>query len=334
MLSHVKQNSILIVDDTPENLTVLRQMLTGRGYRVQPALNGELALRMIQRIETLPDLILLDIMMPGMDGYDVCRRLKIDDQTHEIPVIFISALHDPLDKVKAFQAGGVDYISKPFHVEEVLARVETHLALRMLQKRLQDQNFHLQQEIVERKRAEVELAQANKELQRLAMVDGLTHIANRRCFDECLKKEWKRSAREQTPLSLILCDIDYFKRYNDTYGHQAGDECLRQVADALKTSAKRPADLVARYGGEEFIVILPHTNPKGAQNVAGSIQNALRERQLPHAASQVNEYVTLSLGASSLIPTSSDAPEKLIAEADAALYSAKEQGRNRIVFCL
>lgn len=235
------KGDVMIVDDTLPNLRLLSTMLTEKGYKVRGVTNGETALTAVSFAP--PDLILLDISMPDMDGYEVCRRLKANEQTKQIPVIFISAMNEVLDKVRAFAIGGVDYITKPYHVEEVLMRVKTHLTLRHLQ---------------------VELEQANAELRRLVTLDGLTQIANRRRFDEYLTQEWLRSAREQQPLALVFCDIDYFKPYNDTYGHQAGDDCLRQVAQTLETVAHRPADLAARYGGEEFALILPNTPQSGA----------------------------------------------------------------------
>ncbi len=176
------------------------------------------------------------------------------------------------------------------------------------------------------------LAKANRELQLLAAVDSLTKVANRRKFDEYLKLKWREMAREKAPLSLILCDIDFFKRFNDTYGHQAGDLCLQQVASALIHAVKRPEDLVARYGGEEFAAILPHTDSAGAIHVAEKIGVAVRELKIPHADSAVNQYVTISLGVASAIPQIESCPEDLIAAADQALYHAKESGRDRYAF--
>ncbi len=192
-------------------------------------------------------------------------------------------------------------------------------------------NQQLQQEIEERHRAEAALAKANEELSRLATLDGLTQLANRRKFDEYIYVEWRRLAREQLPLSLVLCDIDYFKRYNDNYGHQAGDDCLRQVARAMNRAVKRPADLVARYGGEEFVVVLPNTKAEGAVQVAAAMQQEIAQLKLVHIASEVNPYVTLSLGVASTIPSQTFLPEVLINIADNALYEAKERGRNCII---
>ena len=177
-----------------------------------------------------------------------------------------------------------------------------------------------------------QLAKANRELQFLAAVDSLTQVANRRKFDEYLNIKWREMASEKAPLCLILCDIDFFKRYNDTYGHQAGDVCLQQVASALIGAAKRPEDLVARYGGEEFAAILPHTDSPGAIHVAEKMRVAVKELEIPHADSAVNRYVTISLGVGSAIPHLESSPEELIAAADQALYHAKESGRDRYTF--
>ena len=186
-------------------------------------------------------------------------------------------------------------------------------------------------DITERKKAEVALQKANHELQRLAIIDGLTQVANRRHFDDCLQTEWRRMRREKMPLGLIMCDIDYFKLYNDNYGHQEGDRCLHAVAQIIDECLKRPADMVARYGGEEFGVILPNTHADGAYHVAEIIRKAVMGLQIPHAHSKVDDYVSLSLGVSCMIPSPGESPEALIGVADEALYIAKKQGRNQVV---
>ena len=186
-------------------------------------------------------------------------------------------------------------------------------------------------DITERKKVEAALHKANHELRRLAIMDGLTQVANRRRFDECLNTEWRRMRREKTPLSLIMCDIDFFKLYNDNYGHQEGDDCLRAVAQAIDESLKRPADMVARYGGEEFGVILPNTHADGAFHVAETIRKAVVGLKIPHEKSRVDDYVSLSLGVSCVIPSAGTSPETLVGTADKALYLAKNQGRNQVV---
>jgi diguanylate cyclase (GGDEF)-like protein len=321
------RGNILVVDDTPYNLDLLCSVLTRKGFNVIVAESGQKALALVQ--VDPPELILLDICMPQMNGYEVCKTLKADPLTRDIPVIFISALDEILDKVKAFEVGGVDYITKPFHAAEVVVRVNLHLSLR-LQQQLEEQNRLLKQEVRARLAAEAALKAANQELQRLAHLDGLTQVANRRGFDSCLAQEWRRMSREQQPLSLILCDVDFFKRYNDTYGHQAGDDCLCRIASAISTIISRPSDLVARYGGEEFVIILPNTPIQGAIHIAKEIQKGVRALELVHERSQVSDYVTLSIGITSVIPDADLSPMMLIAAADRALYKAKMDGRDRI----
>lgn len=330
------RGNILVVDDALANVQLLSRMLTDHGYKVRKVLSGQMALMGVQTAP--PDLVLLDVNMPEMNGYEVCQQLKANAATHDIPIIFISALDDVTEKVKAFSVGGVDYITKPFQVAEVLARVEHQLTLRDLQRQLRQQNLLLQQKILEHERtmqeleqAKVTLQQVNQELQRLTTIDDLTQIANRRHFYEYLTQSWRRLLREQANLSLLLCDVDHFKRYNDACGHQAGDRCLQQVAHTIQQVVQRPSDLVARYGGEEFAIILPDTSAEGALYLAEKMQLQLDQAQIPHPQSLVGEYVTLSIGATSLIPVADQSPDILIAIADQALYAAKEQGRNRIV---
>jgi len=322
-----KKEYILVVDDTPPNLQLLLTMLARKGYDAHGVPDGAAALSNAK--EQLPDLVLLDINMPNINGFQVCQELKSSDRTRDVPVIFISARDEVLDKVQAFAVGGVDYITKPFQIAEVLARVENQLTLRRLQRQLQEQNERLKQEINSRIIAETLLQEANAKLERLVNLDGLTQLANRRCFDEYLEQEWQRLARERQPLSLIMCDIDFFKNYNDTYGHIAGDDCLRKVSHLIKQSVRRPADLAARYGGEEFVLVLPNTDIEGSMLVAEAIRNKLLELKLPHEDSAVSKFVTLSMGVTALIPKIDSQPSILLTSADYALYRAKELGRNQ-----
>lgn len=336
-LTEITKGNILVVDDTLANVQLLSRMLTEHGYKVRKVLNGQMALMGIQTAP--PDLILLDVSMPEMSGYDVCQHLKANESTQDIPIIFISALDEVAEKVKAFAVGGVDYITKPFQVAEVLARVEHQLTLRELQQQLQAQNILLQKKIWEHERtmreleqAKVALQQANQELQRLAIVDDLTQVANRRCFYDYLTQQWNRAVREQSDLSLLLCDVDHFKRYNDAYGHQAGDRCLQQVAQAIQELVHHHGSgLVARYGGEEFAVVLPNLAIDPADHLARKMQLHLELYRIAHPQSPVSPYVTLSIGIASTIPQLHSSPDFLIAIADQSLYAAKEQGRNRIV---
>jgi diguanylate cyclase (GGDEF)-like protein len=315
------QPTILLVDDNVTNLKVTMQYLREYDFNIltaRDALTGIERARLAQ-----PDLILMDVQMPEIDGFEACRRLKADAQTSAIPIIFMTALNNIEDKLEGFAAGGVDYVPKPFQVEELLARVRAHLTLYRLQRALES-------EIYERRQAEAALRKANFELQRLAVLDGLTQTANRRRFDQYLHIQWEQPAAG--PLSLLMCDVDCFKGYNDGYGHQAGDQCLQLVAHAISRAACHVKDLVARYGGEEFAVILPETDLPGALRVAEQIQRELNLLRLPHAHSAVAAHVTLSIGAAVVLPTPGSSAELLVAAADAALYQAKHQGRNRVSY--
>ncbi|MEH1808154.1 diguanylate cyclase domain-containing protein [Nostoc sp.] len=442
------KGNILLGDDSPNNLHLLSDFLVKLGYTVRSVTSGRMALKTVKAKR--PDIILLDIKMPEMDGYQVCRTLKADEVLRTIPVIFISALDDVFDKVIAFESGGIDYITKPFQMEEVVARLENQLTIQRQQRLLEQENIkrketeeilyqsramlasilnssldgiaamqavrnpttgyiedfrclvvnsviarafgskceemigklvlkkllaHLEPElfnhfvnlvetgealkrdfyhplgnscwyhfvavklddgfaitirdITGRKQIELALQDANQKLEQLANLDGLTQVANRRCFDARLKAEWKRLAREQQPLSLIMFDVDKFKLYNDYYGHLAGDDCLMRIAQRVQQTIYRPADLVARYGGEEFLVLLPNTDLTGAIKVAQSIQQAIHALAIPHVQSDVKNIITVSLGITSRIPIWNIKPDTLIASADKALYHAKQNGRDR-----
>ncbi|HEX2910696.1 MAG TPA: diguanylate cyclase [Chloroflexia bacterium] len=320
MLTPCPKGTVLVVDDNITNLKVASEHLRAEGFEVLISRDG---LSCIDRARLAhPDLILLDVQMAGIDGFETCRRLKADSQVKDIPVIFMTVLTNMEDKLKGFAAGAVDYVPKPFQIEELLARVNAHLTLYKLQR-------ELQAEIRERQLAETALRKANQELQRLAVLDELTRLANRRRFDQYLQAQWEHT--HPLPVSLILCDIDYFKRYNDGYGHQAGDQCLYQVAQGISRVVGREKDLVARYGGEEFGVILPETGIAGAVEVARSILAEIHKLKLPHAYSEVSKHITLSIGVSSLVPSASATPGDLIEAADRLLYQAKHDGRNRVV---
>ncbi|MBW4663660.1 MAG: diguanylate cyclase [Chroococcus sp. CMT-3BRIN-NPC107] len=318
--------TVLIIDDNPVNLRLAVDYLEASGFVVLVAQDGESGLQRASYAN--PHMILLDVILPGIDGFETCRLLKGDPQTKNIPVIFMTALADTEDKVKGFETGAVDYVTKPIQQEELLARITTHLRVQALTYQLQKQNELLQQQALELQAARQEAEAVARELQRLVHLDGLTGVANRRHFDQHLSDEWRRLAREQAPISLILCDIDYFKKYNDCYGHQAGDACLQQIAQAIVRVVKRPADLVARYGGEEFAIILPNTDTEGAVQVAQLIGAEIELLNIPHAESDVSKVVTASLGISSQVPRPEMLAESLIFTADRSLYAAKNQGRN------
>lgn len=298
---------ILVADDDKTMRLLLRRAMEQERYQVVEASNGEECLQEYQRQQ--PHIVLLDAMMPVMDGFTCCTHLQALPGSDRTPVLMITGLDDKESVDRAFEVGATDYVTKPIHWAVLRQRVRRLI-----------QQFQLYQQ----------LEAANFKLQRLATLDGLTQVANRRRFDEYFQQEWRRMAREKLPLSLILCDIDFFKVYNDTYGHQAGDSCLQQVAVAISRATKRPADLVARYGGEEFVVVLPNTPSFGAFKVAEDIRLGVKALDIFHSRSQ-EMRVTLSLGVASTVPVPKSSPARLVAEADKALYQAKAQGRNRTV---
>lgn len=324
-----KPGSILVVEDRPNNIELLTVILTLQGYRVEQAVQGSVAIR--SAMARPPDIILLDISQPEMDSFAVCHKLKADPNTQDIPIIFISAANDTEHKLKAFEYGASDYITKPFQIEEVIARINNQLQTSRFKIELKAKNAHLERELLKRQLAAKKLSNLNQQLGKLAAVDALTEIANRRIFDEFFRREWQRGQREQHYLALILGDIDHFKLYNDNLGHQLGDYCLKRVAQAITKAVKRPADLVARYGGEEFAIILPQTSGQNALQVAETIRLQVKQLRLPHPESTVGNYVSLSLGVSCVIPESKYNQEQLLTAADQALYQAKKQGRDRSV---
>ncbi len=292
-------SKILIVDDEPLNIEVMSGALEELGD-IMFAINGEEALQLA--LSEKPDIIILDIMMPGIDGYETCRRLKSNPETENIPVIFATAMSDRADEAKGFDLGAVDYVTKPVVQPIIVARVRNHLQL----KRYRDY------------------------LETIAFVDGLTGIPNRRSFDQHIRSEWQRGTRTKGELSLLLIDIDHFKQYNDTYGHQAGDACLTLVAKALSSSVHRPGDQVARYGGEEFVCVLPSTNLEGAELIGGTLREAVNFLKIPHKSSSVCDHVTISVGGAWVQLDQSKEIGELISAADANLYKSKSEGRDRV----
>lgn len=449
---------LLIVDDTRVNLLFLQRLLMQEGHQVQICQRADEALALA--IADPPDLLISDVNMPGMDGYQLCRALKINPQTMYIPVIFVSVLDDLAQKTQAFEVGAADYITKPFESVEVLLRVKNQLRTQTLYRRLAEQNRLLQMEverrklaeeqsklaeekfakafyaspnpstitllsngrhlevndsfcqvtgytpeevigksvvelnlwvnledrkklfelistqrrvrnhefefrtkhgqihtailsceiitlngeecllslsndITERKQAESQLMIANTTLQKLADLDGLTQIANRRRFDTYLKYHLEQAQKHQQYLAMVLCDVDHFKHYNDYYGHLQGDTCLIRLAKVFQRSLTTHKDFVARYGGEEFALILPGRSPADAYCVVQRVLEAIQRAQIPHARSETASVVTVSFGGYVLTPENMltvATPKDLIGKADAALYRAKQRGRNCIVF--
>ncbi|MCB1876173.1 MAG: diguanylate cyclase [Chromatiales bacterium] len=293
------ETRLLIVDDNHANIELLASAFP-EDYTVSFATGGHTALQRAAT-EPLPDLILLDILMPDMDGFEVCRQLKNDPKTRDIPILFVSAKQQPHDLVSGFRAGGADYITKPFDLSVVRARVDVHLKLK----------------------------QRTDLLATEASLDGLTGIANRRSFDRTLLSEWERARRDQTSLAVLMLDVDHFKNYNDYYGHSAGDLCLRKIARTLSDNLMRPGDLVARYGGEEFAMLLPGTDQRGVVEVAERLLNAIREIEIPHRSSSTAAHVTASIGCAVTHPGNHASSTELMTIADKALYRAKVNGRNQ-----
>ena len=507
----ITKQTILVIEPRVDNLQILSSILESCGYQVKKVVRGKFALRVVEKIR--PNLILLNIYLPDIDGYEICRQLKAVAEFKEIPIIFISASNATKEKIKAFALGGADYIAQPFYREEIIVRVETQIYLGFLQNQLQqiaqkfeEKSENLRQELRERRHSEMEvrlllavtqtlervpdfnaafevilrlicqsirwdlaeawlpkdvgtrytlpllecnciwhlpdqkleafkqkienltikpsvglpgrvfvsqqpewiediiqeesslwrdsqaikmagfktalglpvisegkvvlvfvfftrnkskfnqrtldlikaistqigsliqrrkaenaLIEANQKLERLAHLDGLTGVANRRRFDECLFKQWQEQNLNQSPVSLILCDVDFFKLYNDTYGHQIGDDCLQKVAQMISKVVTDPTYLVARYGGEEFAVILPETNIETAIQIAETIRKKVKSLEIPHNRSPISRFVTLSIGVASTIPQEQNHPHHLIENSDRALYAAKAGGRNCVL---
>ena len=289
---------ILAIDDTPANLLTLGRAL-GDEFDLQFATSGATGLALA--MESPPDLILLDVMMPDMDGYETCHRLLANPATRNIPIIFITAQNSTDDETRGLEAGVVDFISKPVNPAVLRARVRTQLTI----KRLTDQ------------------------LRSMAFVDGLTGIANRRRLDETLELEWRACQRAGAPLALAMIDIDHFKCLNDTYGHRAGDVCLVTVASTLKAGLGRSHDLIARYGGEEFLCLCPGTDLAGMQAKAEELRQAVQALGIPNEGADAAPVVTISIGVAATIPTAEMTPNQLVECADNQLYKAKQTGRNR-----
>jgi diguanylate cyclase (GGDEF)-like protein len=293
-----QQQTVLVVDDEKQNRTLLAELLID-DCRIALAKNGAQALERAHELQ--PDLILLDVMMPDINGYDVIQALKSDDATRHIPVIFISALDSTADEERGLDLGAVDYITKPFHPSIVRKRVRNHLQ--------SCHHRHL--------------------LENLAKIDSLTEIANRRRYDEALENEWRRCSRTHSPLSLAIIDVDHFKAYNDHLGHAEGDRVLRLIAKKLSEFVRRPGDLVARYGGEEFVLLLPNSSGTASAHLGEEIRSGIEGLRLPHPASAISPYITISLGGITIQPAGGEIDPQFFLAADAALYEAKASGRNR-----
>lgn len=300
MIKTIKEKVVLIVDDMSTTITALGEILKYH-CKIKVATNGKKALE-IAFSDDPPDIILLDIMLPDMDGYEVCKILKDNPQTRDIPIIFITASNDVEEEIKGLEMGAIDYIAKPFNSKLVRIRVMNHLELKLYRDMLKENS----------------------------MIDGLTGIYNKNKFNGALETEWKRAKRLQSQMSVIIMDIDKFKSYNDTYGHLEGDECIKKIAKVLDRYFKRPADLAARWGGEEFSCLLPDTDSESALILAEGLRKEIEKLNIEHRVYE-RGHITISLGISTYLPQKGDDDfAKIMVEADKALYEAKESGRNKV----
>lgn len=316
MTKKLDKLKVLVVDDSKVVIKAISGYLEEVGIHPQVAETGKVAVE-LYRIER-PDIILLDIILPDIDGFEVAKEIRrLQNQDDWTAIIFLSVMSNDEDLVRGIEAGGDDYLMKP--VGSVVVQAKVRAMYRLVQ---------MQRALV---KLTGQLNEANKELQRLSMTDGLTGIANRRLFDESLAREWRRCSRLKKPLSVVMFDVDFFKKYNDKYGHQAGDECLKLVAKELARNTPRPGDLAARYGGEEFMLILAETDQEGACWVADRVMQNLSALNIPHGESN-HKHITISCGVTSVVPNGELSVEKLVKSADIALYIAKEHGRNRVEY--
>jgi diguanylate cyclase (GGDEF)-like protein len=305
---------ILVIEDSKISLKILCDHIQKMDFSPIPAETGSIGVDLF--LKERPDLVLLDIIMPDLDGYEVARQIReLEIPGEWTPIIFLSSLNKDQDIEAGIAAGGDDYLLKPISGIVLAAKI------RAMQRIVQMRQSLL---VLTRK-----LDSANQELKRLTSLDGLTGIANRRHFDSVLLREWRRGMRTGEELSVLMCDIDFFKQYNDTYGHQNGDECLRQVAQTLTHAMDRGGDLVARYGGEEFIAVLPGTSLSGASFVAEQMRKAISQLNIAHPGTPFST-VTASFGVASAVSMPETDPQDLVGAADLALYKAKHRGRNRV----
>ncbi len=309
---------ILIVDDSENTRALLEFYLKGAGY--EDIIHAETAPEAFSLLKTSDaskiDLILMDVSLPDISGIEACHHIKTMYHYKDTPIVMVTGRTDDTNLQLAFEAGAMDYLTKPINKIELLTRIRSVLKLK--------------HEMDSSKKIARQLEEANQKLQLLSSMDELTGIANRRQFNQAFDKEWRRSLRDNKPLSLIMLDIDCFKLYNDNYGHQAGDDCLKQVAHVLHAQARRPGDIVARYGGEEFAIVLPDTHAESASQYAHRARMAVDALHIPHEHSKTAKYITVSMGVATVIPGGNMTPDNLIKLSDDALYQSKQTGRNRI----
>lgn len=317
--------NILIVDDRQDNLLVLESLLEDMDCNIIKATSGNEALGLMLDYEFA--LVLLDVQMPDMDGFETAEFMRMNSKTRYVPIIFVTAISKEQKCIfKGYEIGAVDYLFKPIEPIILQSKVKVFLELYNQKKLVEEQTRLLELKIKELS----ELQEANFKLESLSTLDGLTGISNRRSFDNYMDMSLKNCFRSDKPISLIMADIDFFKNYNDNYGHLKGDECLIKVAKAMASSIKRPLDFVARYGGEEFAVILPETDEDGAMVIAEIIRKDIEALQITHEHSAASPYVTLSLGIKTIVPKVNYSINEFIENADKALYNSKLNGRNQV----
>jgi len=315
--------SVLLVDDQPMIAETLRRALQDeKDIDFHYCTDPTKAIKIANKIK--PTIILQDLVMPEVNGLMMVKFFRVNKETAQVPIIVLSTKEDPQTKSEAFGVGVNDYIVKLPDKIELIARIRYHSEA-YIYHRQRDEAFIALQE------SQRQLNKANRALEKLSSLDGLTGIANRRQLNTVFEKEWLRAMRNGTNISLIMLDLDYFKLYNDTYGHQAGDSCLKVIANILKESEKRPADLAARYGGEEFSLVLPETGERGVKEIAYSILESVRKVTIPHKTSKVSDYLSVSMGTATMVPGRNTTPDTIIEIADQALYRAKNEGRDRVV---
>ena len=307
---------ILFADDSRTLRTALGDQMRGMGHEVIEATEGRQAVELFQTAE--PDLVVLDVDMPVMNGYETARQIRAISGDHEwIPIIFLSGNVRDGDVAAGIEAGGDDYLAKPVSPVVLRAKISAMQRITDMRERLIE--------------VTQELSGINADLKEQSAQDSLTGIPNRRSFDTAYDQEWNHGTRSGKPLALIMGDVDHFKRFNDTYGHQRGDDCLKAIAGAMRHAARRKVDLVARYGGEEFAMLLPDTPAVSALLVAGRVLEAVRTLRVPHKSSPTSNHVTMSLGVCAAVPRAELRPEDLVKVTDRALYDAKSKGRNQAV---
>ncbi|MGV8933326.1 MAG: diguanylate cyclase [Gallionellaceae bacterium] len=315
MVSKVAELKVLVVEDSKVTLKAICTYLERMDIHALTAETGKDALDIYRRER--PDIILLDGRLPDIDGFEVAAEIRaLEKKKDWCAIIFLTSMTKDEDLARGIEVGGDDYLTKPVSEIVLKAKVNAMRRLVEMQRSLLDLTYKLNQ--------------ANKELQLLSATDALTGLSNRRMFDELSLREWRRCDRMKKSISLVMVDVDYFKLYNDNYGHQAGDECLKEVAAQLRRAAPRASDVVARYGGEEFVMVLGETDIDGAKWVANHLRQRIVDLKMPHLASP-SKYLSVSCGVASVLPQDTLNLGKLLQTADFALYQAKEQGRNKVV---